>query len=127
MVKRIISLSSIIAILLIAFSCGKGGSSGGGSGGGGGGGGGIDCSLVTNKSFSADVNPIIQSVCAISGCHGAGSINGPGELLTYTEISSNKVAIRSAVSSGVMPKVGSLTTAQKGSIICWIDAGALNN
>ena len=29
------------------------------------------------KSFTADVFPIFQNSCAISGCHAAGSENGP--------------------------------------------------
>ena|SRR5436190_20621980 len=39
------------------------------------------------KSFATDVNPIIQSTCAISGCHAAGSFNGPGPLTSYAQIS----------------------------------------
>ncbi len=124
MLKRIVPLSFLFTILVIVFSCSKGGSSGGG---GGTGGGTLDCNTVSNKSFSADVNPIIQSRCAISGCHAAGSANGPGELLNYNEISNNKAAIRSAVSSGLMPQTGTLSTSEKNSIMCWVDAGGLNN
>lgn len=95
--------------------------------GGGGGGSSTSCSSVA-KSFSADVNPIIQSTCAInSGCHGAGSVHGPGPLLTYTQIFNARVNIKNAVAIGTMPQTGSLTTAQKNSIICWIDSGAPNN
>jgi hypothetical protein len=87
----------------------------------------VDCSGTT-KSFSSDVNPIIQATCATnSACHGSGSNNGPGELLTYSEIFNARSSIRSAVLSGSMPKTGSLTTAQKNAIICWIDNGAANN
>ena len=120
-------LVSLAAFLLIA-SCSKSGSDGGGgNGGGGGGGGSVNCTGVAS-AFAANVNPIIQSTCATDAtCHGAGSANGPGPLLTYTQISSAKVTIKSAVSSGLMPKVGTLTTAQKNSIICWIDGGAPNN
>lgn len=90
-------------------------------------GGSVDCSGVAN-SFLVNVNPIIQSTCATgSSCHGTGSINGPGELRTYAEISNAHVDIRSAILSGLMPKNGSLTNAQKNMIICWIDNGALNN
>ena len=91
------------------------------------GGGSIDCNNVP-KSFSVDVNPIIQTKCATgSSCHGTGSINGPGALLTYSAISNAHTDIRSAILSGLMPKNGSITTAQKNTIICWIDNGALNN
>jgi len=112
-------LVSLVAFVVIA-SCSKGGSDDGG-------GGSVNCTGVAS-AFAANVNPIIQSTCATDAtCHGAGSANGPGPLLTYTQISSAKVTIKSAVSSGSMPKVGTLTTAQKNSIICWIDAGAPNN
>ena len=87
----------------------------------------VDCGGTT-KSFSSDVNPIIQATCATnSACHGSGSNNGPGELLNYSEIFNARSSIRSAVLSGSMPKTGSLTTAQKNAIICWIDNGAANN
>ena len=87
----------------------------------------VDCS-GTAKSFSTDVNPIIQATCTSnSGCHGSDSNNGPGELLTYSQIFNSRSSIRSAVVSGSMPKTGSLTTAQKNAIICWIDNGASNN
>jgi hypothetical protein len=90
-------------------------------------GGSVDCTGAA-KLFSTDVNPIIQSTCATgSSCHGTGSINGPGELRTYSEIANAHAAIRSAILSGLMPKTGSLTNAQKNTIICWIDNGALNN
>lgn len=84
----------------------------------------IDCSGPA-KTFLTDVKPIVQSFC--SGCHGAGSTNGPGELITYSQIFNARADIRSAVISGAMPQNGRLNTAQKSSIICWIDNGALNN
>jgi hypothetical protein len=122
--KRNIILS-ILAIIFITVSCSKSSDGGGGSGGGGGS---TTCSGVTNNKFAADVNPIIQATCATnSGCHGTGSSNGPGELLTYTQIFNARVAIKSSVVSGTMPKSGSLSAGQKNSIICWVDAGGQNN
>ena len=86
-----------------------------------------DCSGGT-KSFANDVNPVIASSCATNaGCHAAGSVNGPGALTSYSQIFNARSDIRSAVSLGTMPQNGSLTIAQKNSIVCWIDAGALNN
>ena len=80
------------------------------------------------KSFSTDVKPVMQVSCAFdSDCHGSGSTSGPGSLLSYTEIFNARSIIRSAILSGEMPKDGSLTTADKNAIICWIDNGALNN
>jgi len=117
----------IIAAFLIIASCSKGGTGdGGGNGGGGGGGGSVNCTGVAS-AFAANVNPIIQSNCAIATCHDAGSLNGPGPLLTYNQIFNARAAIKTAVGNGSMPKTGSITVAQKNSIICWVDAGGPNN
>src|SRR4030095_17111127 len=93
---------------------------------GGGGNTSVDCSAVP-KTFSADVNPIIQGRCNLSSCHAAGSTNGPGPLTTYTEVFNARVRIRPAIVSGLMPQGTTLSTTQKNSIICWIDNGAPNN
>ena len=95
---------------------------------GGGGSGTLDCSTISAKTFAADVSPIIQTKCATDAtCHGSGSTNGPGPLINYTAISNAKANIRTAVANGTMPKTGSITTAQKNSILCWIDSGAPDN
>jgi len=122
------SILVILASFLLIASCSKGGSDDGGGGGTGGGGGStVNCTGVAS-AFAANVNPIIQSTCATDAtCHGAGSANGPGPLLTYAQISGAAVNIKTAVASGTMPKTGTLTTAQKNSIICWVNAGAPNN
>lgn len=112
----------VIALLLLTtlpfiISCSKGGS-------------GSDpnvCDNVTNKNFATDVNPIIQTFCNKSGCHNPGSINGPGSLTTYAEVFNARSAIRPAIASGLMPQDATLTTAQRNTIICWIDSGAPNN
>ncbi len=123
--KKVVIVILLLSIVLISVTCSK--STGGGGGGGGGGGTTLDCSVVTNKAFAADVNPIIQSFCNVPGCHAAGSTNGPGPLTNYSQVSAARANIRSAISSGLMPQGSSLTTAQKNSIICWIDSGAPNN
>jgi len=125
-------LVSLAAFLLIV-SCSKsgagdgGGGGNGGGGGGGGGGGSVNCTGVAS-AFAANVNPIIQSTCATDAtCHGAGSANGPGPLQTYNQVFNARVTIKTVVGNGTMPKVGTLTAAQKNSIICWVDAGGPNN
>ncbi len=86
-----------------------------------------DCSISTAK-FSMDVSPIIQSNCAInSGCHGAGSVNGPGPLTGYSQISRVATDIKDAVVSGRMPLGSSLSSADIQKIVCWTNSGTLNN
>lgn len=80
-----------------------------------------------NISFAAKVNPLIQSVCAVSGCHNAGSTNGPGPLTNYNQIKNAAVHIKSAVVSGFMPQGSTLTTTQIKTISCWVDAGSPDN
>ena len=79
------------------------------------------------KSFSSDVSPIIQNVCAASGCHNAGSTNGVGPLTNYQQVFNVRSNIRAAVASGTMPKNTTLSAEQKSAILCWIDNGAPNN
>src|SRR5438552_13735507 len=80
-----------------------------------------------SASFIADVNPIIQTHCAVTGCHADGSTNGPGALTTYTKVRNFSVEIKSAVVTGLMPQNSSLTSTQIKTISCWVDGGARNN
>ena len=120
MKKALIYSACTVLSFVFILACSKDKDSGGGTTT-------VNCASVTNKAFAADVNPIIQSSCAISGCHAAGSTNGPGALTNYTQISTAAASIRSAVSSGRMPQGSTLSSAQKSSIICWIDSGTPNN
>lgn len=86
----------------------------------------LNCASVP-KTFAADVKAIIANNCTAASCHNSGSGNGPGALVTYAQIASAKVSLRSAVANGSMPKGGTLTTAQKNSILCWVDDGAKDN
>ena len=86
----------------------------------------IDCSGAP-KTFSGDVNPLVQSVCNQPACHASGSTNGPGPLTNYTQVFNARSVIRSAISSGFMPQDRTFSAAQKSAFICWIDSGAPNN
>jgi hypothetical protein len=120
MKKGFFAILIIISSVFISISCSKGSSGSGGTTS-------LDCNTVANKAFLADVNPTIQSSCAITSCHNAGSTNGPGPLLTYAQVFNARSNIQSAVSAGTMPKTGTISTSQKNSIICWIQSGAPNN
>jgi len=113
---RLISFLLFISLVILA-SCTKNNSGGTIA---------IDCNSAL-KSFSANVQPITSTRCAISGCHASGSTNGPGELITYQQLRDAKNEIRAAVYSGLMPQSGSLTQAQINTIVCWVDSGAPNN
>jgi hypothetical protein len=75
-----------------------------------------DCSGAA-KSYATDVAPLMSGKCV--GCHSS--------YASYSGVSSSKSTIRSNIVSGNMPQNGSLTDAEKNSIVCWIDAGAPNN
>ncbi len=102
---------------VILLSCGKDGTDGTNT---------DPCNGVA-KSWSANVNPLIQTFCNQPNCHAPGSVNGPGALTNYNEVFSARTAIRAQVSAGLMPQNTTLTTAQKNTIICWIDSGAPQN
>jgi hypothetical protein len=86
----------------------------------------LDCSGAA-KSFSTDVNPIIQTFCNKSGCHDVASSNGPGPLTNYSQVFSARSLIKNQVSAGLMPQDRTLTKTQKEAIVCWINSGAANN
>lgn len=86
----------------------------------------VDCSTITT-TFSGSVFPLMQTSCAKSNCHAAGSVNGPGPLTNYTQIFNARVRIRDVVASGTMPKDATFSAQQKAVITCWIDGGAPNN
>lgn len=106
------------SLLLVIFSCSKGGDGDDTPA--------ISCAGVT-KTFSADVNPIIQTYCNQAGCHDVASVNGPGPLTNYNQVFSAKDLIKTQIAAGLMPQNATLSAAQKQSIICWINSGAPNN
>jgi hypothetical protein len=94
---------------------------------GSGGGRTFSCAGISPK-FSADVQPVLTSVCSVnSNCHAAGSLNSGGPFTSYAEVSAKKSNIRAAILSGAMPQGGTITQAQVNAFICWIDSGAPNN
>ena len=127
--KKITITCLAFFITIVSFvACSKGGST---NNGGGGGGGGttrtFSCVGITPK-FSADVQPILTTVCSInSNCHAAGSTNSGGPFTSYIEVNAKKSNIRAAILAGTMPQTGSISQAQVNAFICWIDSGAPNN
>ncbi len=115
-----IFLLSIIAALFLIYSCSKkyGGNTAAPPK--------TDCSGI-DSHFAAGVLPIIQANCATAGCHANGSSNGPGALTDFSQASNAAVLIKTAVSSGAMPKGSSLRAQDKNTLLCWIASGTPNN
>ena len=118
--KKLINL--LILITLVTIACSKGGDS-------------VatpspsttvDCSTIDSR-YGTVVSVIIQNSCAISSCHNAGSINGPGPLTNYTQVKAAADRVAGSVASGSMPRGTVLSTSQKNAIACWVSSGALNN
>ncbi|MBK8951459.1 MAG: hypothetical protein IPM85_03045 [Chitinophagaceae bacterium] len=107
MIRKHPGLLSVLvaAVLLSAISCSKENEDSSNNS--------LDCSAVINKTFAANISPLIQTKCAIAGCHASGSGNGPGALTSYTEILNAKTAIRGSIASGSMPKTVHLPQIRK--------------
>jgi len=83
-------------------------------------------------SFSDDIRPIIETKCAVSGCH-----NGDrGEDLNWNNFDqfhkrAESGLVKFRVTHGIMPPsnspAGPLTREQINAIACWSDQGARNN
>lgn len=85
-------------------------------------------SACKNYSFSTDVNPLIQTRCnSGTGCHGTGSTNGPGALVTYTEIKNASALMQASILAGRMPLGSTMSSSDIQVINCWISNGSLNN
>jgi uncharacterized membrane protein len=87
----------------------------------------ISCGTISAK-FSTDVNPLIQSKCATSGCHDAAGASGGSVLVTYTQIAAQTARINQrCVVDKTMPTSGPLSPSEIAIVKCWIDSGAPNN
>lgn len=81
------------------------------------------------KSFTyfVDVLPIINSNCAISGCHlGAQQMDVP-DLSSYEKVFNFRGQVGQRVGSRAMPPPGSglvLSNHQINTIVCWVKSGA---
>ncbi|MGM0579684.1 MAG: c-type cytochrome [Bacteroidota bacterium] len=85
-----------------------------------------DIEILTGISFSNDIKSIIDTNCAISGCHnGTQSPNFSED----ENIFQNASRIKTRTGSGAMPPAGrpDLTDDEIQAIACWVDDGALDN
>jgi len=82
--------------------------------------------ITTGVSLSADIQPIIQNNCAVTGCH---SGSQPPNFSDKQNILNNASRIKSRTSAETMPPSGreDLTEQEIALIACWVDDGALDN
>jgi hypothetical protein len=80
--------------------------------------------ISSGVSYSSSVSGIIQSNCAISGCH-AGSISP--DLRTLSTIQQFADRIKARTTAKTMPPPGPLPQSEIDEIACWVNDGALNN
>ncbi|HQV76214.1 MAG: hypothetical protein KBA60_09640 [Flavobacteriales bacterium] len=83
---------------------------------------------TSNVTFNATVFPLVQTRCAIPGCHVTGSqspnLTQAAEVLN---IASNGNLRQFAVVDKSMPPTGPLPECDRLTIQTWLDAGAPNN
>jgi hypothetical protein len=80
---------------------------------------------ITGTSWSTDIRPVMETYCALSGCH-----NGSArvDLRNYTNARSYAHEIKSMTQDRSMPYDGSpLKQSDIDKITCWVDDGAPNN
>lgn len=81
-----------------------------------------------NATLSDHIIPIINTNCAVQGCHVSGT--GRVDLRVKKNIIKNAATIRSFTQNGIMPppQTGNMLTAQqKEDIFCWVENGAMDN
>ena len=81
-------------------------------------------------SFASDINPIVTSKCAISGCHN-GSLGDERDWRQVARLQEHKTLMKEYTRGHIMPPSespeGPLTQDQIDLISCWVDQGAPNN
>lgn len=90
----------------------------------------VDCSDTETISYSQDVVPIINTKCALSGCH-----DGLSGIPDWTQLGNlqdrgSEVQRRITLpltDGSKMPRVGSITEEQRQILYCWIEQGAQDN
>lgn len=80
----------------------------------------------TGISWSGEIKSIVDTNCAISGCHVSGG-QSPN-LSSFSTLKNNASAIKSRVVGRVMPPDGrTISQEQIDKIACWVDDGAKQN
>jgi hypothetical protein len=78
----------------------------------------------TGTSWESDIKPIMETSCALTGCH-----NGTSrpDLRLFENAKFYAKSIKSKTKDRSMPRNGTLTEQQIDIIACWVDDGAVKN
>jgi hypothetical protein len=85
---------------------------------------------TTTVTWSSNIQPIINSNCATSGCHDASSSSGGYALNTYSGVKTiaNNGRLLAVIESGSMPKgAPKLDNCTINKVRRWINTGAMEN
>jgi hypothetical protein len=80
---------------------------------------------AASVSFANQILPLLKANCV--SCHGSSQQNAGVRLDSYTVVKTNLTAAADAISRGIMPPTGGLTTAQRQLFQSWVNQGAPNN
>lgn len=100
-------------------SGGTAGKAGAGGSSGNGGSAGAAPLLYVPASSTCSAGNVLAAFTVCRNCHVAGG-PGPFPLVTLADIKPHAAEIVDAVSSGVMPKAGTLTSTNKSLILAWL-------
>jgi len=79
----------------------------------------------TNTSYENEVETIIFSNCAISGCHNGD--NGQGNFTDFSEVKERADDIKTRTQNKSMPPNNVISDEEIALISCWVDEGAKDN
>jgi hypothetical protein len=80
---------------------------------------------ATGISWQHDILPIMQTRCAITGCHNG--VSRANDWRVYAQVKTNAADIRKRTQNKSMPFDSEMPQANIDLIACWIDEGAQNN
>src|SRR5690554_2741162 len=87
-----------------------------------------DVCMDNTATLSGSVSSIINTNCAVPGCHVSGT--GRANFTVKENIIANASTIQNFTQNGIMPPPESgraLNDLQKQNIFCWVENGALDN
>lgn len=80
--------------------------------------------VTSGVSYSASIKEIIETKCAISGCHNGTQFP---DFRVFKNIQDNAARVKTLTGDGSMPLNSTLTQEQINLIACWVDDGAQDN